>query len=213
MSVRRKRIYEFGAYRLDESERTLSRDGQALPLPAKAFDTLLLLVGESGHLLEKDEMMRRLWPDTFVEEANLTNNISLLRKALASGAAESAYIETVPRRGYRFIGGVRELGDEEGELVVERHTLASLSIEEEHEVEDKKVRATEGIFRLPVTKARAATADDATQTAAMDAAEAIRPAPARRTSRRVKLIVLMVLVIIAAIALTLLLKVSRACCL
>ena len=57
MSVRRKRIYEFGAYRLDESERTLSRDGQALPLPAKAFDTLLLLVGESGHLLEKDEMI------------------------------------------------------------------------------------------------------------------------------------------------------------
>jgi eukaryotic-like serine/threonine-protein kinase len=139
MSVRRKRIYEFGAYRLDESERTLWRDGQALPLPAKAFDTLLLLVGESGHLLEKDELMRRLWPDTFVEEANLTNNISLLRKALASDAAESSYIETVPRRGYRFVGGVRELDDEEGELVVERHTLASLSIEEEHE--DRAIEA------------------------------------------------------------------------
>src|SRR5437868_8546557 len=148
MSVRRKRIYEFGAYRLDESERTLSRDGQALPLPAKAFDTLLLLVGNRGHLLEKDELMRRLWPDTFVEEANLTNNISLLRKALASGAAESAYIETVPRRGYRFIGGVRELGDEEGELVVERHTVAGLSIGEGHEVADKKGRGTEEKVKL-----------------------------------------------------------------
>jgi DNA-binding winged helix-turn-helix (wHTH) protein/TolB-like protein/Flp pilus assembly protein TadD len=92
---------------IDAAERLLLRDGQALPLTPKAFDLLLVLVENSGHLVEKDELMRMLWPDTFVEEANLTNNISLLRKALTVDS-EHQYIETVSRRGYRFVAEVAE---------------------------------------------------------------------------------------------------------
>ena len=75
-------------------------------LTPKAFDTLVLLVRNSGHLLEKDELISTLWPDTFVEEGSLSNNIFLLRKALGE---DPAFIETVPRRGYRFVGAVRQL--------------------------------------------------------------------------------------------------------
>ena len=99
-------LYEFGPFRLEPAERKLSRNNEPLVLAPKAFDTLLVLVRNSGHLLEKDELIRALWPDSFVEEGNLTNNISLLRKALGDDAP---YIETVPKLGYRFIGGVRQL--------------------------------------------------------------------------------------------------------
>ena len=99
------RLYEFGPFRLDPAERKLLRGNEIVPLTPKAFDTLLLLVLNSGHLLEKDDLIRMLWPNTFVEEGGLSNNIFLLRKALAEDAA---FIETVPRRGYRFVGAVRE---------------------------------------------------------------------------------------------------------
>jgi DNA-binding winged helix-turn-helix (wHTH) protein len=91
------RLYEFGPFRLDPTERMLLRGGETVPLTPKAFDTLYLLVRNSGHVLEKDEMIRALWPDTFVEEGSLSNNIFLLRKAL--GEDNQAFIETVPRRG------------------------------------------------------------------------------------------------------------------
>src|SRR5215469_16014155 len=109
MSEQMSHLYEFGPFRIDVAERLLLRDGEAVPLTPKAFDTLLLLVESRGHTLEKDELMRRLWPDTFVEEANLTNNISLLRKALEESADGHEYIKTVPRRGYRFDGAVKTI--------------------------------------------------------------------------------------------------------
>jgi TolB-like protein/DNA-binding winged helix-turn-helix (wHTH) protein/Flp pilus assembly protein TadD len=99
------RLYEFGPFRLDPAERKLLRGNEIVPLTPKAFDTLLLLVRNSGHLLEKDELIGTLWPNTFVEEGSLSNNIFLLRKALGE---DPAFIETVPRRGYRFIGAVRQ---------------------------------------------------------------------------------------------------------
>ena len=99
-------LYEFGPFRLEPAERKLSRNNEPLVLTPKAFDTLVLLVRNSGHLLEKEELIRALWPDSFVEEGNLTNNISLLRKALGD---DPPYIETVPKLGYRFIGAVRQL--------------------------------------------------------------------------------------------------------
>jgi Tol biopolymer transport system component/DNA-binding winged helix-turn-helix (wHTH) protein len=99
--------YEFGPFRIDLGERLLRRGSDVLPLTPKAVETLVALVEESGRLVSKDELMRRLWPGTFVEEANLTNQISLLRKALGDDAAEPSYIETVPRRGYRFIAEVK----------------------------------------------------------------------------------------------------------
>src|SRR5580658_3580952 len=102
------RLYEFGPFRMDPAERKLLRGNAMVALTPKAFDTLHLLVRNSGHLLEKDELIRMLWPDTFVEEGSLSNNIFLLRKALGE---DPAFIETVPRRGYRFIGAVRRFPD------------------------------------------------------------------------------------------------------
>jgi TolB-like protein/DNA-binding winged helix-turn-helix (wHTH) protein/Tfp pilus assembly protein PilF len=98
-------IYEFGPFRLDPVERKLLRGKDVVALTPKALDTLLLLVRNSGHLLEKDDLIKTLWPNTFVEEGSLSNNIFLLRKALGD---DPAFIETVPRRGYRFVGAVRE---------------------------------------------------------------------------------------------------------
>ena len=99
MSHQSKRIYEFGPYRLDCAERLLWRDGEVVPLQPKVFDLLLALVERRGRLAGKDELMEEVWPDTVVEEANLTNNISILRKTL--GANGQQFIETMPKRGYR----------------------------------------------------------------------------------------------------------------
>jgi len=107
-----KRLYEFGKFRVDCEERVLLRDGEAVPLPPRVFDTLLLLVRNSGRALEKDALMKELWPDTFVEEVNLAQHISLLRKALGESATEHQYIETIPRRGYRFLAKVSEVVDD-----------------------------------------------------------------------------------------------------
>src|SRR5215470_12396029 len=109
MSNHAKRFYEFGPYRLDPGDRLLLRQGSPLPLPPKVYDTLLVLVQNHGRLIEKDELMKAVWPDTFVEEANLTVNISALRKVLAEGSGDGQYIETVPRRGYRFAPRVTEV--------------------------------------------------------------------------------------------------------
>jgi DNA-binding winged helix-turn-helix (wHTH) protein len=94
-------LYEFGPFRLDPAERKLLRGNEVVVLTPKAFDTLLLLVRNSGHLMEKDELIARLWPNTFVEEGSLSNNIFLLRKALGE---DPTFIKTAPRRGYRFVG-------------------------------------------------------------------------------------------------------------
>ena len=99
------RLYEFGPFRLDVAERKLLRGNEIVALTQRAFDTLHLLVRNSGRVLEKDELIAMLWPDTFVEEGSLSNHIFLLRKALGENPA---FIETVPRRGYRFVGAVRQ---------------------------------------------------------------------------------------------------------
>src|ERR687889_520190 len=93
----------FGPFVLDTREGTLLREGRPVQLTPKAFETLVALVEQSGRCLAKEELMRRVWPDSFVEENNLSQNISQLRRALQSGGEDAArYIETVPRRGYRF---------------------------------------------------------------------------------------------------------------
>jgi len=97
--------FAFGPFLLDTRERRLLRDGEVVPLTLKAFDLLHVLVENPGHLLHKEELLRRVWPDTVVEENNLTVTISALRKALGEGPADR-YIETVPRRGYRFVADV-----------------------------------------------------------------------------------------------------------
>jgi len=102
------RLYEFGPYRLDTMKRLLLCEGRAVQLTSKAFDTLTLLVENRGRLLEKAEMIKALWPNTFVEEINLTVHISALRKALGERPNEHLYIVTVPGRGYRFVAPVKE---------------------------------------------------------------------------------------------------------
>lgn len=106
-----RHLYEFGPYRLDPDERTLRRGNDVVTLPPKAFDTLVFMVRNSGRLMEKEELIKTLWPDSFVEDGSLSNNIFVLRKALGE---DPGYIETVPKRGYRFIGAVRCFPDLEG---------------------------------------------------------------------------------------------------
>ena len=98
-------IYEFGPFRLEPAERKLLRGCEVVALTPKVFDMLVMLVRKNGHLMEKDELIQLLWPDSFVEEGNLSNNVFMLRKALGN---DHEYIETVPRRGYRFVGAVRQ---------------------------------------------------------------------------------------------------------
>ncbi|HKR13401.1 MAG TPA: tetratricopeptide repeat protein [Pyrinomonadaceae bacterium] len=102
------RLYHFGPFCLDAGERVLLRDGRLVPLPAKALSTLLTLVLSRGQLVEKDVLIQRVWPDEFVEEGNLSQHIFMLRKALGETAGNAKYIETVPRRGYRFVAPVSE---------------------------------------------------------------------------------------------------------
>ncbi|HSE98385.1 MAG TPA: transcriptional regulator, partial [Blastocatellia bacterium] len=113
MKAEREPSYRFGDYLADTGERLLIRDGEVVPLTLKVFDTLIVLLENSGHLVEKEELMGRLWPDSHVDENNLTQNISLLRKALGDGQNGNKFIETVPRRGYRFIESVSVIDPDE----------------------------------------------------------------------------------------------------
>jgi Tol biopolymer transport system component/DNA-binding winged helix-turn-helix (wHTH) protein len=124
-------LYEFGQFRLDTSERLLLRDGRPVPLTPKAFEMLVVLVLKSGRLVEKDELIKKLWPDSFVEESNLTHNIWTLRKALGEAQNGERYIETVPKCGYRFTADVRELNGASEELVVEKHSFTRIVTESE----------------------------------------------------------------------------------
>src|SRR5215469_3767466 len=121
--------YEFGSFKVDPAERSLTRDGAAVRLPPKVFDTLMVLVENRGRLVAKDELITRIWPDTFIEEATLARNISDLRKALGQ-AADQKYIETVPKHGYRFVAAVRELSPVTEDLIFEAHGTARFVTEE-----------------------------------------------------------------------------------
>src|ERR1044072_7898431 len=103
MAQQENHSYEFGRFRLKPAERVLLREGEPVPLTPKVFDILLTLVEHGGEVVAKDDLMKRVWPNTFVEEGNLTQNISLLRKALGESSGGVQFIETVPRRGYRFV--------------------------------------------------------------------------------------------------------------
>jgi Tol biopolymer transport system component/DNA-binding winged helix-turn-helix (wHTH) protein len=135
MSLKTKHFYEFGPFRVDATKRLLLRANEIIPLTPKTFDTLLVLLRHSGQVLEKDELMKRLWPDSFVEEANLTQNVSVLRKALGESPHDHRYIVTVPGRGYRFVADVRELWDEGADIIIQERTRSSILIEEESETQ------------------------------------------------------------------------------
>jgi serine/threonine-protein kinase len=136
-----KDFLEFGSFRMEARRRVLTRDGEPVPLPAKAFEVLLALLQRPGETVSKDELMKAVWPDTFVEEGNLTQMIFLLRKALGDSDGQSLII-TVPRQGYRFVGNItaaasgtaRDLGaysDESVCLAIDRIAASPLFAESE----------------------------------------------------------------------------------
>lgn len=126
-----KNSYHFGPYFLNGRESLLLREGSPVALTPKAFDTLVVLVRNSGHLVEKEDLMKEVWPETIVEESNLTQNIFTLRRVLREGDKESKYIETVPRRGYRFVAPVKEVQESEAALLMpfKQYQLSGQSVE------------------------------------------------------------------------------------
>src|ERR1043165_483760 len=112
MSQERKAFYEFGRFRCDPPEHLLLCEGKPVALAPKAFEILVVLIQSKGRLLTKDQLMQQVWPDSFVEESNLTVNISALRRALGESTGGEQYIETVPKVGYRFVAPVTEIENE-----------------------------------------------------------------------------------------------------
>ncbi len=133
-----KHFYDFDGFRIDAGERVLLRDGQIVALTQKAFDVLLILVEGRGRIVTKDELMNQVWPDAFVEEGNLSQNIYTLRKMLGETPAGDDYIKTVPRRGYRFAATVKESWEGDREINIPTEELFRL-------VELKKQRRGEQV--------------------------------------------------------------------
>jgi DNA-binding winged helix-turn-helix (wHTH) protein/TolB-like protein/Flp pilus assembly protein TadD len=143
MSKQIKQFYEFGPFRIDPLQRVLFREGKPVLLPPKIFETLLALVERSGQIVEKDKLLEEVWPETVVEENNLTQYISALRKTLGDGRHQQRYIETIPRRGYRFAADVQEVWDEATDLTIGDHTTIRLMVREETEEIEQKQTAQE----------------------------------------------------------------------
>lgn len=131
--------YAFGPFYLDTTRRTLMREGVPVPLTPKVFDTLLLLIENNDRVVEKGELMEAIWPDSYVEERNLAQNVFTLRKALG----EDKYIETVPKRGYRFAAGVRQVVNESEDLIVATRVTSRVVIEEESDPKERLPRETD----------------------------------------------------------------------
>jgi Tol biopolymer transport system component/DNA-binding winged helix-turn-helix (wHTH) protein len=136
-------IYEFPGFCLHPAAHLLLCNGESIPLPPKTFETLLMLVRHHGHAVAKEDLIRQVWADTFVEENNLAQNISALRKILGKNHGGDAYIETVPRVGYRFVAPVHEFLAEDASALVARHTRAHVVIHEDEEEEQQETNELE----------------------------------------------------------------------
>jgi Tol biopolymer transport system component/DNA-binding winged helix-turn-helix (wHTH) protein len=140
MSSQENQLYEFGPYVMDARSRILLKDGTTVRLTPKAFDTLFVLVQHASQVVEKEQLLREVWPDIFVEEGSLSHNIHGLRKALGDDSSEPRYIETIPKRGYRFVAPVKISQADTGQIgfsgiegdavVIEKHTFARVISDE-----------------------------------------------------------------------------------
>ena len=110
VSLENAAVLQFGSYRIDLGQKLLFSGTDIVPLAPKAFETLLALVEEAGRVVEKEALLKRVWPDTFVEEGSLARNVSILRKVLGQNAEDQTFIETIPKRGYRFVAPVTRSG-------------------------------------------------------------------------------------------------------
>ena len=136
-----KRFYQFDGFRVDVSERILFKENREISLTPKVFDTLLVLLENSSHVLTKKELMEQVWPDSFVEENNLAQNISILRKALGEGNEGEPYIQTVPKRGYRFVADVKTTGAGEDEtMIVRERTRARIVVERDDDEQTRELK-------------------------------------------------------------------------
>lgn len=168
----------FGPYEIDRAKRRLLRNGETLPLNSKTFDLLLFFAENHGRLLSKDEILSNVWPDQFVEENNLSVQVSALRKAFGERQGGEKFITTVPGKGYCFVADVRQHPDDE-ELVIEQHSISRVVIDEELFVDASGVARTE------------------------DAGPTNEPAPVSRTGfRYAALISLLIIAGLTAIAFT-----------
>jgi TolB-like protein/DNA-binding winged helix-turn-helix (wHTH) protein/Tfp pilus assembly protein PilF len=136
---------DFGPFHLDLSERQLFRDGKPVSLTPKAFETLVMLVSKRGHVVEKDDLLKEVWKDAFVEEANISRHVWMLRKTLGENENGQSYIETIPRRGYRFLANVQEAGNGSDQLVVERRSIVQITAEEDDDVVSRKSEFAENL--------------------------------------------------------------------
>ena len=190
-----KRFYEFGPFRVDATERVLLREGKPVLLTPKLFDTLLALVERSGHIVDKSELMEAVWPGTFVEESNLSSSVSLLRKTLGVDEDGKSYIETVPRRGYRFASAV-ELTDGSQDLIVGRRTRVHVITRVEEETSDSEemrvVRSESARDKLPA-------GSEEHRVLGIDTVKVSRPAG--KSSKRVIIVAISAVVVLAGIAL------------
>jgi DNA-binding winged helix-turn-helix (wHTH) protein/tetratricopeptide (TPR) repeat protein len=130
MTQQIKHLYAFGPYRIDPAKRLLLRGEESVQLPSKVFEILLVLVQHSEEVVSKDDLLKTVWPDSFVEESNLSQNIFLLRKALGETAQDHRYIVTIPGRGYRFAENVRLVAADEADLIVENPSQSRVTVEE-----------------------------------------------------------------------------------
>src|SRR5579859_5929656 len=130
MTKTTNQLYEFGPFRVDTRECLLLRDGKVIALTPKAFETLLVFLQNAGRLLPKEELMQRIWQDSYVEEVNLSQHISTLRKVLGDTVQESRFIVTVPGRGYRFTEKVRFV-PEDDEIALVTRSITKVQIKEE----------------------------------------------------------------------------------
>lgn len=142
MGTNSRRFYDFGSFRLDAVDRLLLRGESVVPLRPKAFEMLLVLVESGGRVLTKEELMTRLWPDTVVEEANLSHNIYKLRDVLGEGSNGQKYIETLPRRGYRFLPKVTSETEPDFEIHIEERSRAHILVEEDASMQSASIEMT-----------------------------------------------------------------------
>lgn len=141
MNKQTKHFYQFGSFRIDSAERLLLRNGEEVRLAPKVFEVLLYLVENRGRVLEKDELMKEIWSETFVGEINLAKNISVLRKALSEDSGTAGqYIETIPKRGYRFTADVEQVWDEANtEPLMEENRDTNAAVQENTDIDEIEV--------------------------------------------------------------------------
>jgi eukaryotic-like serine/threonine-protein kinase len=141
MATEPRIVYEFGPFCMDPDKQTLLRENVVVPVTPKAFETLLVLVRRSRDVVSKEELLKEVWPDSFVEESNLSQNIFLLRKALGDTAENRQYIVTLPGRGYRFAASVRTVTEQGEALVAQARTRTQIVIEENEAETDQALKA------------------------------------------------------------------------